>query len=241
MSARLLLRLGLVSALLAGAARADDDDDEGVLRRRAHQVYGHTSFRLVGLGMYEAGTNPTHRGTGAFSRFTFGVAFEGGYLGLYTRLGTLQGIEFRVSAGYSLAERYAEPPEQPGSGGLLLRPEAAWVFSPRFLRWNSWRVLALAGLGLELDGARWSDTWRAFATLGLRLQVFFSDETSVSLGWRWMPGTANGTFLLRTHGAELVVALDQLHLGARGQFELTGSTAGPGVSWQLGLVGGYAF
>lgn len=232
--------LGLLCLLVAGVAAADDDD-EGVLRERAHKVYGNTSFRIVGLGQYQAGTNPTHRGAGAFSRFSAGVAFEGGYLGLYTALGTLQGIEFRATFGYSSAERYTEAPETPGTGGLLLRPEAAWVFSPRFLRWNAWRVLALAGLGLELDAARWSDTWRAFATLGLRLQLFFSDDTSLSLGWRWMPGTANGALLLRTHGAELVVALGQVHLGARGQLELVGSANGPGLSWQLALVGGYAF
>lgn len=237
MSAR---ALGLLCLLFATAAAADEDD-EGMLRARAHKLYGNTSFRLVGLGTWETGTNPTHRGAGAFSRFSFGVAFEGGYLGLYTGLGTLQGIEFRATVGFSLAERYAEAPETPGSGGLLLRPEAAWVFSPRFLRWNSWRVLALAGLGLELDGARWSDTWRAFATLGLRLQLFFSDEASLSLGWRWMPGTANGALLLRTHGAELVVGFGQVHVGARGQVELVGTATGPGLSWQLGLVAGYAF
>ncbi|MER2561115.1 MAG: hypothetical protein ABTQ32_10365 [Myxococcaceae bacterium] len=235
MSAR-LVTVSLL--LLASAARADD---EGTLRERSHKLYGNTSFRLVGLGQYQAGTNPGHPGTGSYSRFGFGFAFEGGYLGLYTQLGTLQGIEFRATFGYSLAERYAEPPETPGAGGLLLRPEAAWIFCPRFLRFNEWRVLALAGLGLELDGARWSDTWRAFATLGVRLQVFLSDEDSLSLGWRWMPGTANGALLLRTHGAELVVALGQVHLGARAQLDLAGTATGPGLAWQLGLLGGYAF
>lgn len=232
-------RLAMLALLLSRVALADDD--EGTLRERSHKLYGNTSFRLVGLGQYQAGTNLGHQGTGAYSRFDFGVAFEGGYLGLYTQYGTLQGIEFRATFGYSLAERYAEPPETLGAGGLLLRPEAAWIFCPRFLRFNQWRVLALAGLGLELDGARWSDTWRAFATLGLRLQIFFSDDDSLSLGWRWMPGTANGALLLRTHGAELVLALGQVHLGARAQLDLAGTSAGPGLAWQLGLLGGYAF
>lgn len=232
-------RLALLLMVLGTAAFAEDD--EGTLRERSHKLYGNTSFRLIGLGQYQSGTNPGHPGAGGYSRFSFGFAFEGGYLGLYTQFSTLQGIEFRATFGYSLAERYTDPPETPGSGGLLLRPEAAWIFSPRFLRWNDWRVLALAGLGLELDGARWSDTWRAFATLGLRLQLFFSEDDSLSLGWRWMPGTANGALLLRTHGAELVVAFGSLHLGARVQLDLAGTTSGPGLAWQVGLLGGYAF
>jgi hypothetical protein len=239
-AARPVLRaLLVVGVLLSTGALADED--EATLRDRAHKVYGHTTLRILGQGHYQAGSNPSHAGTGAYSRVSFGLAIEGGYLGLFTQFATLQGIEFRALIGYSLAERYLEPPETPGAGGLLLRPEAAWVFSPRFLRWNAWRVLALAGLGLELDGARWSDTWRAFATLGVRLQVFVSDEAMVSLGWRWMPGTGNRALLLRTHGVELEVALGAVHLGARAQLDFAGSASGPGLAWQLGLLGGYAF
>jgi hypothetical protein len=234
--------LALAVVLLGGAAFADDDDeDEATLKERGRNLYGSTTVRVAGLVTYQAGTNPSHQGAGAFSRFGFGASFEGGFLGLFTSLGTMQGIEFRVALGYSLAERYVEPPETPRSGGLLLRGEARWIFAPRFLRSNAWRVMALTGIGLEVDGARWSDTWRAFATLGLRLQLFLSKESSVALGWSWMPGTANGSLLLRNHQAELLLAFGNVHLGARGQLELVGSAAGPGLTWQLGVLGGYAF
>lgn len=238
MTARLLLLLG---ALFAATAFADDDDDESLLKERGRHLYGNTALRAAGLLSYQSGSNPSHRGAGEFSRVGFAFSFEGGYLGLFTSLGTMQGIEFRVAAGYSLAERYVEPPETPGSGGVLFRAEARWIFAPRFLRWNAWRVLAQTGLGLELDGARWSDTLRAFATLGLRLQLFFSRTSSVSAGWSWMPGTANGALLLRNHQAELLFAFGNVHLGARGQLELAGTPAGPGLSWQLSALGGYAF
>lgn len=154
-------RLGLLAfACWSALAFAEDELSADDLKARGHQVYGNTSFRLVGFGAYQAGNNPTHPGAGAFTRVSFGAAFEGGYLGLFTSFGTLQGLEFRLAAGYALAEQYADPPNTPGTGGLLLRPEARWLFSPRFLRFNDWRVLAVAGVGLELDGARWSDTWR---------------------------------------------------------------------------------
>jgi len=236
--ARLLL---LVAVLLGGSSFADDDEDEATLKERGRNLYGSTRIRVAGLVTYQAGTNPSHRGAGQFSRLGFGASFEGGFLGLFTSLGTMQGIEFRAAVGYSLAERYVDPPETPKSGGLLVRAEARWIFSPRFLRHNSWRVMALTGIGLEADGARWSDTWRAFATLGLRLQLFLSKESSIALGWSWMPGTANGGLLLRNHQAELLLAFGNVHIGARGQLELAGTTVGPGLSWQLGVLGGYAF
>lgn len=233
----LLLALGL-----AGPAFAEDDElDADDLKRRGHMLYGNTSLRLLGAGHYQSGTNPTQQGPGQFSRFTFGVAFEGGYLGLFTSLGTLQGVEVRVAAGFSLAERYVEPPAMEPKAGLLLRADALWLFVPRFLRFNTWRVAALTGVGVEVDGARWSDAWRAFANLGLRLQVFFSKEASASLSWLWMPGTLNRSFTLRTHHVELVLAIESVHVGLRGQLDLTGSVEGPGLAWQGGLVAGYAF
>lgn len=232
----------LTIVLSAGLAWADEDDlDASTLRERGHLLYGNTAARVVGVGSYQTGFNPTHFGAGAFTRVSFGAAFEGGYLGLFTSLGTLQGIEFRVTAGYSLAEQYAEGEKTPGSGGLLFKPEARWLFCPRFLRFNTWRVMAATGIGLELDGARWSDTWRAFAHLGLRLQAFFSKESSVSLEWGWMPGTLNKEFTLRRHQAELTLAFGQVHVGGRLGIDLTGTVVGAGVAWQGSLVGGYAF
>ncbi|MBL8919630.1 MAG: hypothetical protein JNJ54_12255 [Myxococcaceae bacterium] len=237
----------LTAIVLAGAlgiaapALADDELDADELRRRGHMLYGNTGLRIIGAGHFQSGTNPTETGAGIYSRVLFGLAFEGGYLGLFTSLGTLQGIEVRVAAGFALPPRYAEPPTLEPKAALLLRADALWHFVPRFLRFNTWRVAALTGLGLEVDGNRWSDTWRAYANLGLRLQVFFSKESSASLSWLWMPGTLNRTFTLRTHHAELLVAVESVHVGLRGQLDFTGSTAGAGLAWQAGLVAGYAF
>lgn len=226
---------------VAAPALADDELDADDLKRRGHMLYGNTGLRIIGAGHFQSGINPTGPGSGLYSRFTFGLAFEGGYLGLFTSLGTLQGVEVRVGAGFGLPPRYVEPPATEPKAGLVLRADALWLFIPRFLRFNTWRVAALTGVGLEVDGARWSDTWRAFANLGLRLQLFFSTEASASLSWLWMPGTLNRSFTLRTHHAELLVAIESVHVGLRGQLDFTGTDQGAGLAWQGGLIGGYAF
>lgn len=231
------MRVALLLVCLALPALADDVD---TLKRRQHLLWGNTSLRLEGLGAWQSGVNPSQPGLGQYSRFTFGVGAEGGYLGLFTSLGTLQGLEGRVALGYGLPEQYTNPASTPGTGGVFLRAEAHWLFCPRFLRFNDWRVLALTGVGLEVDVGRWSDAWRAFAVLGLRGQLFFTETTSLSLTWGWMPGTLNQTFTLRAHQVEVLLALDAFHLGLRGQLDLAGSAAGPGVAWLGGLVAGYA-
>ena len=231
----------------AGTARAGDDipDDEAGLWGKAGarlagvftMASGDSIYRQPAPGTTTPPVSGGGTGTGtatpaapagpdpSYTGLRGTVEIQGGFYSDKTVFGTYIGFEGRAALGYELGPKYGDgttDKDDEGSdvnGSLVFQMDLGPSYVP--LHWRGGipgRVTLLPGFGMDLDGARFYSSF-AYAFIGGRLSLLFSDALSLHGQYVYIPGTTSGSLLIREHRVEASVHMGNLGLGAR--FHLT--------------------